>query len=203
MFTPRDGRCLLVLPQEGHLREERGEEEKKEEEKEEEKDKLLSWTSSVATVWVPGQLLLMTPLRFSPHRDSWKSGHSSTGPLIWQSLVQCLRVPWFDSRYSACVSLRWLVGNSPTFWRWTRILRLAFPFVFDSLDRCLPRLRSTRKLDCSGRRHQAHVVFDAQAWSCSGYTLTRQTLWNLHVFPREGRPRITRSIPVCCPHLVY
>ena len=78
----------MVLPQEGPLEEEGGgEEEKEKENEEEEKDQLLSWTSSVAPVWVPGQLLLMTPLRFSPRCDPWKFGRLSSWTLFYVPLI--------------------------------------------------------------------------------------------------------------------
>ena len=64
-----------------------------------------------------------------------------------------------------------------------------FPRVGQSLVRCLPR-------GVQGKWAALGDDFDALAWSCSGYTLMRQSMeGGFYTFLREGRPRIPRSIP--------
>ena len=67
----------------------------------------------------------MTPLRLSPRRDSWKSGHSLRPPPSLQDLAVSCWVSWrrFDSGYGSCVSLRWHIGY------FTHFLLLRGPWI--------------------------------------------------------------------------
>ena len=84
-----------------------------------------------------------------------KSGHYSTSPSFWQSLVLCPGVPWFNSGYSPCVSSQRLWISSLFSTCWTRILRSFLIFcillrslgIWQPLVRCLPCPGYAEKLD--------------------------------------------------------